>query len=404
MDRFRYFLLSVLSLFIVSGVFADNMDEELMRLKIADAERHGWDTLPEFRHYCRVMQGKVWENVMVDAGEMDSLLHALYGESVERYSVKGWVKMEEVSVLLPQHAAKREVAEACQKMDSIYACLRQGVSFDLFVKEGAMPVWHPVAGLLQEFSSRLERLEKGAYTAPFLSPLGVHILRLSDRKPAVSYEEAYPYLRMYADRLGKRNPALKQGVYAQWLSGNVEDDLLKKRLREVKDRLLVEWWNRRNPLPAPDEQSLEAYFEAHKRDYAWEFPHYKGAVIRCRDKKTASRIRKCLKKLPQARWEEAFRRWKEENPGADAVMEVGLFQIGKNAYVDKLAFKCGELPQDVRYPYVCVVGKRLKKGPEDFRDVRDRVEKDYCRLRIMEQIKKTRQGNPNLSGMTYKNR
>ena len=404
MDRFRYLLFSVFPLFFISGAYAGNMDEDLMRLKVADAERCGWDTLPEFRHYCRAMEGKVWKELMVDAGGMDSLLHALYRESVERYSVKGWVKLEEISVRLSQHAAKREVAEACQRMDSIYACLRQGVSFDAFIKEHTVPVWRPVAGLLQEFSSRLERMEKGTYTTPFLSPLGVHIIRLADRKPAVSYEEAYPYLSIYAERLGRRNPALKQGLYAQWAAGHVEDGFLEKRLREVKDRLLVEWWDRRHPLPVPDERDLETYFEAHKGEYAWEFPHYKGAVIRCQNKKMASRIRKCLKKLPQAQWEEAFRIWKEANPEADAVIEVGLFQIGKNAYVDKLAFECGEFPHDVRYPYVCVMGKRLKKGPEDFRDVRKQVEKDYYRVQIMEQIGKSRQESLKLSGMTYKNR
>ena len=45
----------------------------------------------------------------------------------------------------------------------------------------------------------------------------------------------------------------------------------------------------------------------------------------------------------------------------NATMEVGLFQIGKNAYVDKLAFKCGSLPKEKKYPYICVFGKKLKK-------------------------------------------
>ena len=78
MDRFRCFFLSVFFLFTALSVYADKLDEELARLKVADAERRGWDTLPEFRHYCRVMQGKMLKDLMVDANRMDVLLHTLY--------------------------------------------------------------------------------------------------------------------------------------------------------------------------------------------------------------------------------------------------------------------------------------------------------------------------------------
>ena len=114
--------------------------------------------------------------------------------------------------------------------------------------------------------------------------------------------------------------------------------------------------------------------------------------------------RKSVKKLPKAQWTKAFSLMKQENPESDAVMEMGLVQIGKNVYVDKLAFKCGELPRDIRYPYVFVMGKRLKKGPEDYKDVRERVEKDYHRVQKLEQFKKLQEENSNFSQLTYKNR
>ena len=69
-------------------------------------------------------------------------------------------------------------------------------------------------------------------------------------------------------------------------------------------------------------------------------------------------------------------------------MEVGLFQIGKNAYIDKLAFKCGDMPRDARYPYVFIMGKRLKKGPEEYADVRKEVEKDLQLFLEREQLQK----------------
>lgn len=76
-------------------------------------------------------------------------------------------------------------------------------------------------------------------------------------------------------------------------------------------------------------------------------------------------------------WKEALDTYLKDNPSLKADMQVGLFQIGTNAYVDKLAFKCGELPSDSVYHYAFLVGKRLKKGPEVFKDVYDDVLKDY---------------------------
>ena len=66
------------------------------------------------------------------------------------------------------------------------------------------------------------------------------------------------------------------------------------------------------------------------------------------------------------------------------LMEVGLFAIGSNPYVDKLAFKCGTYEPLADYPYTWLLGKRLKKGPASYKDVRKEVEKD-CR----EEKKKT---------------
>lgn len=45
-----------------------------------------------------------------------------------------------------------------------------------------------------------------------------------------------------------------------------------------------------------NEDDLERFFKQHKSDYAWELPHYRGAVIHCKDRKTASAIKKQLKK------------------------------------------------------------------------------------------------------------
>ena len=74
--------------------------------------------------------------------------------------------------------------------------------------------------------------------------------------------------------------------------------------------------------------------------------------------------------------------WEEALNGLNSVyadsyqMEYGLFQIGKNKYVDKLIYKCGSFEPLSDYPYTFVMGKKLKV-PDSYKDVRDKVVKDY---------------------------
>lgn len=76
-------------------------------------------------------------------------------------------------------------------------------------------------------------------------------------------------------------------------------------------------------------------------------------------------------------WADELSRWGKSDSIFCSEIEVGLFQIGTNAYVDKLSFKCGEYPVHPRYAYSFVMGKRLKKGPDSYRDVYDEVVKDF---------------------------
>lgn len=231
----RYLFLSVCFLWVCFSAFADKVDEELFRLKVADAERCGWDTLSAFRHRCKVEQGKALRGLMLDDKRADSLHSALCREGMKRYSAQGWVRLEEIFIPLPQYASRREVEQACRRMDSVYVSLQRGVSFETYVKDKEDSVrWRPKVALLDEFSRPLETMRIGTYSEPFLSPLGVHIIKLVDEKSVIDFQEAFPSFKDYVDRLGKRNPMLDKKLYAHWRDGIESDSVIARCVAEVK--------------------------------------------------------------------------------------------------------------------------------------------------------------------------
>lgn len=335
------------------------------KLKVADAKRQSWDTITDFRLQCSALQNEILKSEKRGVPQkQDTLLN--------------WVRFRQISFLLPQHASSEQERVARQRIDSVYTALKNGIPFEKLAQpymKDLLPSpyldgeWIPERCLIKEFTGQLSTLNKGNYSAPFFSPLGIHIVYLLDRR---------------------------QGIYPSGATGNVavqkvansgpterKDSLLNKarmELCQVSDGLLAEYWDKRHGGTKSgniSDKELQSYFESHKNDYAWDLPHFKGGVIHCLNKKVASKLKKRLKKCPLDKWNEEISAFSQENPEWKVVVETGLFQIGTNPYVDKLAFKCGQFTPRTDLPYAFVLGKRLKKGPEDFQDVRDEVLRDY---------------------------
>lgn len=358
------------------------------RLKVEDARQMRLDTLPAFRQQCAVLQGEVLKEYLLSPSLMESACEEMNRKQSERLLSEVWVELSYATIPLSPHASREAERAAVDSMEAVAAFLRSGGTFgELAVRQqGSMDihqhVWRPMRGLLQEFSARLADKQSGEMTEPFLSPFGVHVLKVENRRDSIDRKTASVYWKRQWELQGERHPALDSLRYLQWLDGRLEDGLLSQRLEEVRDGLLAVFWDAwNNGMVTQEEQAspseLGAFFRAHQQDYRWELPHYKGAVLRCGDKKTASAVRKRLKKAPVERWKDVFSSLLQEHPEWKAVMTVGLFRIGADPYVDKLAFGCGQLPESPEYPCVFVLGKRLKNGPEAYTDVQKDVEEDY---------------------------
>ena len=326
-------------------------------------------------------QGKLLKPYLADSAKEEQTIRQIYNQSIQRLQMNDWIRIAHISKYLPQNASRRVEIAAQELMDSIYSALQGGADFSALARqysddedsrgEGGLLPWMPVKQNMQEWVDRLATLQKDKISLPFYSPLGIHIVKWIDRKPCISYEEEREQILDYLERNGNQTltdiPADKKKE-------------LEFQMQELQDGLLAAYLT--GKYQSGDESSyresdLERFFKQHKSDYVWDLPHYRGAVIQCKDKKTASAIKKYLKKKPVSEWEEALNQLVGNTTSPKARIEAGIFQIGKNKYIDKLVFKCGDFEPDATLPYTFVMGKKLKKGPESYEDVKQEVLRDY---------------------------
>lgn len=126
-----------------------------------------------------------------------------------------------------------------------------------------------------------------------------------------------------------------------------------------------------------DDKGLADFFEANKSNYKWESPRFRGVVVHCKDKKIAKQVKKLTKKNAEEDWSTVIRKAFVNDTVALVKIEKGLFIKGDNRYVDKSIFKTGKEEKMQDYPVTVVIGKKLKKGPESYKDVRGPVTADY---------------------------
>ena len=305
------------------------------KAKALYAKELGLDTFPDFinqkMYYLQSLEGLLGKKDPVGCQSSAA------GEE--------WMELWHVTCPLEQHVPKADEIKAKSFMDSISSVLKDDV-----VSEGKIgkTLWIPRYLLLPEWDKALAGLTQGEISKPFYSPIGLHIVCWKDK-------------RMDEKPLEKEMDSEVVSAF-------------NYKVKEVEDALLVMALSMNRSFSYSEEE-LEEFFIRYREGYQWDYPHYRGAVFHCKNKKTARAIKKHLKRYDFSSWEEALN-------GLNFVhaesyrMEYGLFQIGKNKYVDKLIFKCGSFEPLSDYPYTFVMGKKLKV-PDSYKDVRDKVVKDY---------------------------
>ena len=314
-----------------ADVFAETYGR--FKQKVLHAKELKLDTLASFRR-----QKEAYNRLIKERSAL------VESRSLEQCGEKEWIQLMHVTYPLKQAVHRRELLEGGRYMDSLYTALKA----DADLQQMEELPWKQSRYLLNEWQTQLKSLAKGELSKPFVSPMGIHIIAWKEKR--------------------MERPSESRTL-------NVDEAL---DVKEMEEALLVasldDYWERQLECT---EEDLQKHFKKYRSDYGFGAPHFKGAVIHCRDKKEAKAIRNYLKKYPEELWKAAIERMPEE-VSKGCRIETGLFAIGTNQYVDKLVFKCGSFEPLPDYPHTWVLGKKLKKGPEDFQTIRSKVEYD-CR-------------------------
>ena len=376
------------------------------KLKVQAALDAKLDTMTSFQQeYAMYRDQQVRPTIVTDA-EILATARKMYERTKKAIGPRGLVRPAHILLELSTQATAQEQEKTRQRIDSAYRALQAGADFaelakkisqdPVSSKDGGLLPWFGPGQTLKEFEDVAYSLQPGQMSSPFLSPIGYHIILMKERKQLEPFDSLKNDLLTVLERREMRddivNNKLRQMVKAS--NGTLtQDQILEKRsdslaatdpemkylFQEYHDGLLLyeissrEVWEK----ATENEAALKAWFDAHRKDYKWSQPRYKGIAYHVKDKKDVKAVKNCVKRLPFDQWAEALRTTFNPDSVIRIRVEKGLFKPGDNATVDRMVFK---VPAEVKplqdYPIDAVYGKKLKK-PSDYTDVRAQVVEDY---------------------------
>ncbi len=376
------------------------------KLKVQAALDAKLDTMTSFQQeYAMYRDQQVRPTIVTDA-EILATARKMYERTKKAIGPRGLVRPAHILLELSTQATAQEQEKARQRIDSAYRALQAGADFaelakkisqdPVSSKDGGLLPWFGPGQTLKEFEDVAYSLQPGQMSSPFLSPIGYHIILMKERKQLEPFDSLKNDLLTVLERREMREDIISNKLRQMVKASNgtlTQDQILEKRsdslaatdpemkylFQEYHDGLLLyeissrEVWEK----ATENEATLKAWFDAHRKDYTWSQPRYKGIAYHVKDKKDVKAVKNCVKRLPFDQWAEALRTTFNPDSVIRIRVEKGLFKPGDNATVDRMVFKVSAEVKPLQdYPIDAVYGKKLKK-PSDYTDVRAQVVEDY---------------------------
>lgn len=261
---------------------------------------------------------------------------------------------------------------------------------------GELP-WLSPGQTLPEFEEAAYALKVGQMSKPVLTAVGYHIIYMKARKEIDPYDSLRTNIMRYLEARNVRERVAKDSIMRVVKASDgklkaedvlderaaelsAKDSNLKNLIREYHDGLMLYEISNRNvwDKAAKDEAGLAAYFKKNKKKYAWTEPRYKGMVYHVKSTDDVEAVKNCVKGLAFDKWADKLRTTFNNDTVIRIRVEKGIFKKGDNAFIDKMVFQKDTTVKALKdYPIDAVYGKILKKGPEEYQDVKGLVTADY---------------------------
>jgi peptidyl-prolyl cis-trans isomerase SurA len=377
------------------------------KLKVVAAIDAKYDTLQSFKDEFAQYRDQQVRPLLITNDDVEAEARRIYDETVKRIGPDGLIQVSHILLRLNQQATPEEQAAVKERIDSVYKALKNGADFAELAKkvsqdpgsakQGGLMPFVQRGQFVKEFEDAAFALQPEQMSEVVESPYGYHIIKMNARKMLEPFEFHHDNIIQFIEQRNLRDRIAEQKVDELVKASNgtltkselmeqkaeefsATDSDLKNLIREYHDGLLL--YEISNKLvwdkAAKDEAGLELFFKKHKKNYAWDEPRFKGMAFHVKQFEDLQAVKDCVKGLAFDKWAEKLRTTFNSDSVLRIRVEKGIFKKGDNALVDSLVFKKDTIVTKMKdYPYDDVYGKVLKKGPEDYTDVRGLVVADY---------------------------
>ena len=236
------------------------------KLKVAAALDARLDTLASFKAEFAKYRYQQVRPTIVTSEDVENEARKIYDDRQKMIGDKGLIRPAHILIRLAQKASSAAQDSAKARIDSIYACLRSGADFaDLATrlsqdpgsaKRGGLLPWICIGQTLKEFEDVAFSLNKGEMSKPFLSPVGYHIVKMTDRKQLEPYDSLRANIITFIEKRNIRDAIAQRKVSEMVKSSNGQltaaeimqqradslakvDEAMKYLIQEYHDGLLL---------------------------------------------------------------------------------------------------------------------------------------------------------------------
>ena len=372
------------------------------KLKVAEAEALGLDTVASFREEYKRDRAQMAEDYLIDPNFVEKEAYRIYAKDSATIGKDGFLNLSHIVFVVKQKEDKAAVALAKARIDSVYTMLQAGKTFEETAAKFGIPAralepFEIIRGqAYPEFEAVAFALADGEYSKPFESPAGFHVVRRLSTRPFGSFEEYKPAIMNMLEQQNIRERArqIRGQQLAEEFGGGLtpsqalalEDSLLESKypefgnlMREYYDGLLFfevstqEVWNKAQN----DVAGIEKFFKKNKKKYKFETPRFRGAVIQATTQQNIDNIKSMIAGKSVSEYKSVIDANLPKDSMKNVRVEIGVFAVGDNAWVDKLAFGQGEGGKLRKGFTVVELEGRIIEKPETYLDVKGVVTNDY---------------------------